>query len=896
MKTHRHFQSGYIHGASLLLALLLTFSAAAYFVDAGEAALVENEKSLRQSALAYQQALQNRLHIADQALELIAHDTHSPALPRIASPYFKNVSMVDAAGQLTPIIGARLDLPDQREAIAIHLARGNPALLTLADPNRAGVSRVILLRGILQDSGVAGVVAAELAADYLWQSPSAPESLLVVGKQGQLLHASALPANQPLNPAMVKALQQPTRSTSGDLQWGETARQGRGSYVTLPMHERYAADDWNVVATVPASPWLSSVTPLTWITAAGILLSLLLAWLAVLRLRRARRPDAPHKSSGTQLALFQPLDIVRAMDDFDRAILSNANFNNMIDLTFAHVPKVIPCTLIAVTSLDESTPDQQSTFVNTLDNTQSVQLPSLDRALRQRLDSEPNGYLVDHPEQEPFLKPLADFGITRLHLFPVYREGALAAILHFGLPEDKWLTEGEHHYARAFADRLGVALTSVMRGKELYLQEHFDPVTGLPNRSFCRDRLSQEISRARRKKLLVAVININLIGFKKINDSLGYAGGDDILNQIAQRLKTTLRESDVVSRFGNDEFVILLPDINTANEITKVAGKLVDTFAEHFVYNNHNMHVNAAMGVSLYPNDGQSIDQLLHNAEMAMSRLKASGHTQYGFYEEHMNSKAIERLKLEHDLRQGMGEDQLFLVYQPQIDLRTGKIAGVEALVRWNHPTRGMVFPGDFITIAEETGLIIKMSEIIRHTACKQYLEWQEKGVAPPRIAVNVSSQDLRRKTFAEEVLATLELYDVPTSAIELEITESMFVDASGGVVEVLRGLQNQGFLIAIDDFGTGYSSLSYLGLLPFDILKVDRSFVLGIGKPAEKIVSVIVDVAHTFEKKVIAEGVDSDHQHKYLEDLGCEIIQGYLFSKPLTASDFETYAAKMAA
>jgi diguanylate cyclase (GGDEF)-like protein len=389
------------------------------------------------------------------------------------------------------------------------------------------------------------------------------------------------------------------------------------------------------------------------------------------------------------------------------------------------------------------------------------------------------------------------------------------------------------------------------------------------------------------------VLHINLSGFKKVNDSLGYAGGDYVLTEVAQRLKTVLRESDLVSRFGNDEFVILLPDIKNANEISKVSEKIVGSFGPGFTYEGQTTHMSANIGITIYPDDGQSIDDLLHYAEMAMSRIKSSGHSQYAFYEEHMNSKAIERLKLEHDLRLALTEDQLFLVYQPQIDLRTGKIAGVEALVRWQHPTRGMISPIDFISLAEETGMIIKMSEIIRHTACKQFVEWTTKGVAPPRIAVNVSSQDLKRATFTDELMATLQQYGVPPAAIELEITESMFVDASGGIVDVLRNLQSIGFLIAIDDFGTGYSSLSYLSLLPFDILKVDRSFVLGIGKASEKIVAVIVDMAHNFEKAVIAEGVDSEHQHKYLVDLGCEIIQGYLFSKPLMPLDFEVYSQK---
>ncbi len=894
MGTRLHSQAGYTSRAILLLALLLTSLTVAYFMRANESMQGKQKLIQRQDAAAYELLLQERLRIADHALELIARAPRALALPQISAPYFKNINLIDDAGQITPVAGTPLHLPDQTEAIRIRLEREQPALLTLS--NQAGTPKIVLLRGFMQENNRLGVISAELSPEFLWHNDhGTPNHLLVVGHEGQALYSS----EKHLSAELLKTLQKPTRSVSGSFYWKTGDDRGHASYLTMSLHQQYATDDWIVVAYAPPVSIIARAGVWDWLMAAGVIIALILVWAVVLRLsKKARLPESqPHDTPGTQLVVAQPLDIVRSMDEFDRAILSNASFNNMIDLVFTHAPKVIPCLLVAVTHFDDSTPGQQSTLVNTLDETQSIELPKLDAALKQNLDTEPNGYLIENPEKHPFIKPLAALGVARFHLFPVYRDSALSAILHFGLPEGKWLSEGEHHYARAFADRLGVALTSVMRGKELYIQEHFDPVTGLPNRTFCRDRLSQEISRARRKQLLVGIIYINLAGFKKINDSLGYVGGDAILNEVAQRLKSTLRESDVIARFANDEFVIVLPDLNNANETSKVAGKLVDAFAQNFSYEGHNTHLNAAMGIALYPNDGQSVDHLFQHAEMAMTRIKSSGHTQYAFYEEHMNSKAVERLKLEHDLRQAVNsDDQLFLVYQPQIDLRTGKIAGVEALVRWNHPIRGLVNPGEFISIAEETGLIIKMSETIRHIACKQYVEWTAKGVAPPRIAVNISSQDLRRKTFSEEVLATLKQYEVPTSAIELEITESMFVDASGGVVEVLRNLQGEGFLIAIDDFGTGYSSLSYLGLLPFDILKVDRSFVLGIGKPAEKIVSVIVDVAHTFEKKVIAEGVDSEHQHQYLADLGCEIIQGFLFSKPLKAAEFEQYAVKMAA
>ncbi|HEY8084022.1 MAG TPA: EAL domain-containing protein [Methylophilaceae bacterium] len=885
-------QSGFIHRTLLLLALLITAFASVYYFRVGEVFDDRKQALLKQDSIAFKQALQERIRVADEALDLVARDPHAASQLQITSPYFSSVNYVDDNGKVTPLNGVQLNLPDQTEAIRIHLMQGEPAMLVLHAPEKQ--ARVILMRGLGNNEH--GVLTAELAPAYLWHFTSQylatpnSSSLHVIDTDGQVLYSTDMQDSQGVINARLKS----ARTLSGKLNWNDNKGLHQANYLTLPIHQHYASNDWIVAEASPPSTFISEAGLWDWIMLGIVTLSVLLAWAVTLRIRKSLQPETTYKHQGQPLhENVHPMAIVHAMDEIDRAILSNANFSSVIEMVLTHGPELIPCTIMALTQFDASAEGRGTTSFNNAGGISTIELPLLDKDLKQTLESEPDGCLVENAATIPFLKPLSDFGASKIQLLPVYREGELSAILYFGLTETTHLAEGDQRLARSFADRLGVALTSVTRGKELYIQEHFDTVTGLPNRSFCRDRLSQEISRARRKQLLVGVLHINLSGFKKVNDSLGYAGGDFVLNEVAQRLKTVLRESDLVSRFGNDEFVILLPDIKNANEISKVSEKVVGSFGPGFTYEGQTTHLSANVGITIYPDDGQNIDDLLHYAEMAMSRIKASGHSQYAFYEEHMNSKAIERLKLEHDLRLALTEDQLFLVYQPQIDLRTGKIAGVEALVRWQHPTRGLISPIDFISLAEETGMIIKMSEIIRHTACKQFVEWTEKGVAPPRIAVNVSSQDLKRATFTDELMATLQQYGVPPAAIELEITESMFVDASGGIVDVLRNLQSIGFLIAIDDFGTGYSSLSYLSLLPFDILKVDRSFVLGIGKASEKIVAVIVDMAHNFDKAVIAEGVDSEHQHKYLVDLGCEIIQGYLFSKPLMPLDFEVYSQK---
>jgi diguanylate cyclase (GGDEF)-like protein len=586
-------------------------------------------------------------------------------------------------------------------------------------------------------------------------------------------------------------------------------------------------------------------------------------------------------------------EMLSVMDEVDRAILSNASFERVLESLLPHLLTLIPCSLVAVTQLDKEVTDVSGTLVLSQVGKQENYPAKLEKPLKRILDETPDGYLLAPTETYPSLEKLYQLGAVRILLLPIYRDAKLSAVLSLGFAEHEQISDDAHQVARYFADRLGVALTAAMRAKNLHFQEYFDQITTLPNRRACSERLSLEISRANRNQLRIATLYISLDGFKKVNDVAGYAGGDAVLKQVANRLRAHLREADLIARFSNDEFVVILPDMDKATGVSKVAEKLIGVLSQSYDYNDHRYYLNSSVGISIYPEDGQTVDTLLQNADIAMARIKAKGPGQYMFHEEQMNSFAAGRLKLERDLRKAIKRNELFLVYQPQIDLRKNVIVGVEALVRWKHPTRGLLSPAEFIAIAEESDLIDILGAYVRQSACAQYQIWQTRGIAPPKISINVSGKELMRSSFADEFMQTLSDSGIKPTSMELEITESLLVDISGPVNAALQHLRQEGVRIAVDDFGTGYSSLSYLSQLPFDVLKIDQSFVAEIGKPLETygIVSVIIDIAHHLRKTVCAEGVENEAQLAFLRERGCETVQGFLLSKPLSAEDYENFS-----
>ncbi len=413
---------------------------------------------------------------------------------------------------------------------------------------------------------------------------------------------------------------------------------------------------------------------------------------------------------------------------------------------------------------------------------------------------------------------------------------------------------------------------------------HYDNVTGLPNRVLLHDRLGQAIAQARRNNWTVGVLFLDLDRFKLVNDTLGHTAGDRLLKQVAERLTRALRPSDTVGRLSGDEFAAILSDLATPQSAGLVAQKLIDLLKAPFDLDGNEVFVTASIGITLYPADGDSIETLIRDADAAMYSAKSAGRNNYQYYTAEMNQRATEKLRLETGLRRAIEREEFVLHYQPKIDIASGKISGLEALLRWQPPDARMVPPDQFIPLLEETGLIVAVGEWVARTACAQIRSWREAGITPVPVAINLSARQLRQPGFGAMLGHALGKFDIPAELIEIEITESSLMENPEQAIIVLTELTALGIRLSADDFGTGYSSLSYLKRLPLNALKIDRSFVRDITEDPDDaaITRAVITLAHGLDLKVIAEGVETEQQLAFLGDNHCDEVQGYLFSRPL--------------
>ncbi len=423
-----------------------------------------------------------------------------------------------------------------------------------------------------------------------------------------------------------------------------------------------------------------------------------------------------------------------------------------------------------------------------------------------------------------------------------------------------------------------------------YLAQH-DALTDLPNRMTLNDRLTQAISLARRNHHQLAVLFLDLDGFKHINDSLGHSVGDQLLRSVAERLSACVRKSDTVSRQGGDEFVILLPEVTHAADAAISAAKIITEIKKTHSIDEHRLRlrITVSIGISTYPDNGEDADILIKNADTAMYHAKQSGRDNYQFFRPEMSLQAVERQSLEGQLRYALERRELLLYYQPKVNLKTGGITSVEALVRWQHPERGLLLPRQFLTIAEDTGIIVAIGQWVLGEACRQTREWLDAGLRAVPVAVNISSLEFRSEHFLEGVQVALKNSGLDSNFLELELTETVLMRHAESTAYVLRQLKAIGVRLAVDDFGTGYSSLSYLTRFPIDALKLDQSFLLDviIGSEDAIVVSAVVAMGKSLKHRVIAEGVETIDQLAFLQAHGCDEGQGYFFSRPVVAQQF---------
>jgi diguanylate cyclase (GGDEF)-like protein/PAS domain S-box-containing protein len=424
--------------------------------------------------------------------------------------------------------------------------------------------------------------------------------------------------------------------------------------------------------------------------------------------------------------------------------------------------------------------------------------------------------------------------------------------------------------------------------KMSYLAQH-DSLTDLPNRVMFNDRLAQAMALAHRRGSKLAVLFLDVDRFKHINDSLGHAIGDRLLQSMAQRLLACVRSSDTVSRQGGDEFVILLPEVAQAQDAAVIADKILLELSTSHRIDQHDLHLTVSIGIVIFPDDGTEAENLMTNADFAMYHAKEKGRNNYQFFKSDMNERAIERQTVEDGLRRAVERREFVLHYQPQIDLETNAIVGVEALIRWHHPQRGLMPPAHFIPIAEECGVIVPIGRWVLREACRQARAWQDAGLPSMRMAVNISAVELGAKDFAAIVRGVLLETGLDPRYLELELTETFLMQDSKSTAAVLQALKAMGVQLALDDFGTGYSSLSYLRRFPIDTLKIDRSFVRDITTDAEdaSIVTAVISMGKSLHMRVVAEGVETAEQLGFLREQQCPEGQGYHFSQAVAAAEF---------
>ncbi len=457
-------------------------------------------------------------------------------------------------------------------------------------------------------------------------------------------------------------------------------------------------------------------------------------------------------------------------------------------------------------------------------------------------------------------------GYYHVHFQPVYRNSALLFVLAFvdDVTERRAVEQRVHYLA------------------------HHDALTGLPNRTLLQERLGQAITAAKRANGTVAVLFIDLDHFKVINDSLGHTVGDEVLKDVAKRLQQELREVDTVGRPGGDEFIIVLPDAGSAADVARFAARILDCVCEPMHIKDRDFTISPSIGISLFPADGEDGERLIKNADAAMYQAKAAGRHAFRFFTSAMDTQLNERLNLEASIRRALDLGEFRLHYQPQIDLNTGRVTGLEALIRWAHPTLGMVPPGRFIPVAEESGQIGAITLWVLDEACRQAKLWQAEGLPLQRVAVNISALQFRSADLPGQVSAALSRHGLPPWCLELEVTEGALIRNLDMAILILKSLKEMGIKVSIDDFGTGYSSLSYLQRFPVDTLKIDRSFVADVPNDQNDaaIVKAIIGLGSSLGLTVLAEGVETEQQLDFLREAGCHGVQGYLFSSPLPAEE----------
>ncbi len=819
-------------------------------------------------------------------------------------------------------------LPGPLLPVAASAATAQPGSTELVTLDARGGQGNVYLVQALRLGGRPVQAYFELASDWLWQDAwsQASAAIVVDGRATVLFRAESFPVQgasvlraQVLAGglgagAAASGSTAGVAAGSGALAWQAGGREWRGALATLRLPASiHVESPWRIATAGPVGGTWAATRSVQVETAFVILLSAVVAFFAsvalanryrwsfvelrgaILRIGRPRFAPVPLDAVPDDLEaiagaindvgrrLEDEVAALETLGDIDRLLLGATELEPVLDAILSRVTTVTHCDSAGIALLDADSPTHGRVY-SAADGSDPLPVSRVefDPDLIESLASAEEGVTIarTEPVRHSFLMPLRGLGSEFFWVWPVVSNGRLSAVLAVGFREAPTPDPRFARHGSEFASRLAIALSKTARDEHLYRQAHFDPLTGLPNRLLFRDRLTQEVASCAESRTRGALLYIDLDHFKKVNDSVGHAAGDQLLTIVAQRLRACVKEGDTVARLAGDEFTVILRNVVDPESASLVGERIIESVRLPVNLAGRDHYVQASIGIVLFPDDGNSIEELMRRADGAMYRAKDLGRGRAVFYDRALMLSRFETSQ--SGLYRALRRREFSLFYQPQFNLADGRLVGLEALLRWQTPRDGTRSPSDFIPAAEVSGLIVDIGGWVIEAACAQLAVWREQGIAPARLAINVSVQQLKFADFPRNVRRILEKYGLPPDLVEIEITESVFADEVAGAA--LRQLAETGVRLALDDFGTGYSSLNYLRQYPIHVVKIDRSFLedIPMNSASATLAETIITMAHALGKEVVAEGVETAEQLQFLRERRCDSAQGFFLAQPM--------------
>jgi diguanylate cyclase (GGDEF)-like protein len=850
----------------------------------------------------------------------------SQELSEVLNNYFKAMMISIDTGRRVVLFGPIQNLPELSSPEREHLKAGK-TLVSIRD-ERSLPLPILMSRMLDPQLPEKGILLAEINPSYLWDlsEHSTLQSMTEfwVSAQSNRVLISSFPGMAALPEQVASQIAQ---SASGQFEWIYEENEHIANYWSIFLKSHFFMPKWTVVVSESKANVLA---PMVHFQKTFPLVFLMSLWMVLLlsisQIRRSLVPIEKLQEATRRIANreFKEQVTIKSGDEFEelaasfnamasrlgrqfntlasmakihQAILSTLDTQQIVEAVLTGMSEIFPCDCVSMTLFESKDTDTSRTYSRYRD----TPIENLEKAVSlspddlKRFEEGQECIVIETGQNVPsYLAPLAQRGMKSFLTQPIFLKTKLAAIITLGHFKTPNYHPDDLLQIRQLADQIAVALSNARMVEQIHVLAYYDRLTKLPNRVLFKEQLDQMLQYAKRHKQLVAILFFDLDHFKRINDTLGHDLGDKLLCEVADRLSKKIRQSDyasraniektIVSRMGGDEFTLYLDDIAQVQDAARVAQRILDILSQPFILGIHEVFITASIGITIFPFDGEDGETLLKNADTAMYHAKDKGRNHYQFFTPSMNAAVMKRLTLENDLRKALQRQEFVLHYQPQVDLRTGMIIGVEALIRWQHPDKGLIPPLEFIPLAEETGLIVPIGQWVLRTACAQNKAWQAAGFPPMRVAMNISGRQILDRQLPEIVAQILKDTGLNPQYLEMELTESILMKNEKTVLSTMHELKAMGPRLSIDDFGTGYSSLSYLKSFPLDILKIDQSFVRDIPTDEDDValVRAIIAMAHSLKLKVLAEGVETEQQLALLREEGCDEIQGYLFSRPV--------------